>query len=125
MGIINHQLFTVLFLWLFYSCSLNTVVFLLVPCEPQNASAQLNCSTHGALVSWDAGDGSDTYQVQAVGEDGHSIECNSSSSSCSLPTMRCGQSYNISVTVLDGVCDNVHAEFRMQSGGFGCSLSRH
>ncbi|XP_041941446.1 uncharacterized protein LOC121704923 [Alosa sapidissima] len=86
-----------------------------VPCEPQNASAQLNCTTHGALVSWEAGDGSDNYLVQAVGDDGHQVGCNSSSSSCSLPSMHCGQSYNVTVTVLDGVCDSVHSEFTLQS----------
>ena len=94
----------------------------LVPCEPQNASAQLDCSTRGALVSWEASDGSNAYLVQAVGANGHHINCSSSSSNCSLPSMHCGQSYNITVTVLDGVCDSVYTQFSLQSGGFTTDL---
>lgn len=85
-------------------------------CKPQNAVAQLNCDTNSAVVSWELTDNVTRHTVQAVGSDGHRINCSSFDQSCALSGLHCGQSYNITVTALDGVCDNSNTHLILQSG---------
>lgn len=87
-----------------------------MPCKPQNASAQLNCETNSAVVSWELSDNVTRHTVQAIDSDGHRIDCTSSGHSCTLDGMHCGQSYNITVTALDGVCDNSNTHLILKSG---------
>uniref|UniRef100_A0A8C1ZR06 Fibronectin type III domain-containing protein 7 n=1 Tax=Cyprinus carpio TaxID=7962 RepID=A0A8C1ZR06_CYPCA len=91
------------------------VVLRTVSCKPQNASAQLSCDTNSAVVSWEFSDNVTRHTVQATGSDGHRIDCTSSNHSCTLSGMHCGQSYNITVTALDGVCDNSNKHLCLQS----------
>uniref|UniRef100_A0A672QZ12 Fibronectin type III domain containing 7, related sequence 4 n=1 Tax=Sinocyclocheilus grahami TaxID=75366 RepID=A0A672QZ12_SINGR len=91
------------------------VVLSTVSCKPQNASAQLNCDTNSAVVSWELSDNIKHHTVQATGSDGHRIDCSSSDHSCTLSGMHCGQSYNITVTALGGVCDNGNMHLFLQS----------
>ncbi|XP_016396758.1 fibronectin-like [Sinocyclocheilus rhinocerous] len=91
------------------------VVLSTVSCKPQNASAQLNCDTNSAVVSWELSDNIKRHTVQATGSDGHRIDCSSFDHSCTLSGMHCGQSYNITVTALDGVCDNSNMHLFLQS----------
>ncbi|XP_016319981.1 serine-rich adhesin for platelets-like [Sinocyclocheilus anshuiensis] len=91
------------------------VVLSTVSCKPQNASAQLNCDTNSAVVSWELSDNIKRHTVQATGSDGHRIDCSSSDHSCTLSGIHCGQSYNITVTALDGVCDNSNMHLFLQS----------
>uniref|UniRef100_A0A9J8D0Q5 Fibronectin type III domain-containing protein 7 n=1 Tax=Cyprinus carpio carpio TaxID=630221 RepID=A0A9J8D0Q5_CYPCA len=91
------------------------VVLRTVSCKPQNASAQLSCDTNSAVVSWEFSDNVTRHTVQATGSDGHRINCTSSNQSCTLSGMHCGQSYNITVTALDGVCDNSNKHLCLQS----------
>ncbi|XP_026061504.1 fibronectin [Carassius auratus] len=91
------------------------VVLSTVPCKPQNASAQLDCDTNSAVVSWELSDTVTHYTVQAIGSDGHRIDCTSSDHSCTLNGMHCGQNYNITVAALDGVCDNSNTHLVLKS----------
>ncbi|KAG5847415.1 hypothetical protein ANANG_G00125810 [Anguilla anguilla] len=85
-------------------------------CEPQNVSAELDCSSNVGLVAWEIGEGVASYRVQAVGPDGHRTQCNSSSTSCQLPDLHCGQRYNLTVTAQDQLCDNSNSFLTLQSG---------
>ncbi|XP_016419796.1 uncharacterized protein LOC107749215, partial [Sinocyclocheilus rhinocerous] len=91
------------------------VVLSTVPCKLQNASAHLNCDTNSAVVSWELSDNVTRHTVQAIGSDGHRIDCTSSDHSCTLAGMRCGQSYNITVTALNGACDNSNTHLMLTS----------
>ncbi|KAL0201560.1 hypothetical protein M9458_004747, partial [Cirrhinus mrigala] len=84
-------------------------------CKPQNAIAQLNCDTNSAVVSWELSDNVTHHTVQAIGSDEHHINCSSSNHSCALSGLHCGRSYNITVTALDGVCDNRNTNLILQS----------
>ncbi|KAK6311083.1 hypothetical protein J4Q44_G00191380 [Coregonus suidteri] len=86
------------------------------PCEPQNVSAHLDCHSNEGVVSWEISDRVTSHLVTAVGPDGHRLSCNSTSSSCTLPTMHCGQRYNLTVTALEGVCDNSRSQLTLPSG---------
>ncbi|XP_034036687.1 fibronectin type III domain-containing protein 7-like [Thalassophryne amazonica] len=86
-----------------------------VPCVPQNVFAEIMCSNNTGLVSWEEGDGATSYMVHAYGLDGHRTKCNSTATSCQLPSMHCGQLYNLTLTAQDGQCDNSNAYLSLQS----------
>ncbi|KAJ8357216.1 hypothetical protein SKAU_G00200100 [Synaphobranchus kaupii] len=85
-------------------------------CEPQNVSAQLDCSSNVGLVMWEQGEGVASYRVRAVGPDGHRTQCNTTFTSCQLPDLHCGQRYNLTVTAQDELCDNRNSFLTLQSG---------
>ena len=93
------------------------VALLSVPCEPQNVSTELDCQNNTALVSWELSERVFLHQVTALGSDGHSISCSSSSDSCTLPSMHCGQNYNLTVTAVDDVCNSSQSRLTVHSGG--------
>ncbi|CAL8306274.1 unnamed protein product [Lota lota] len=86
-----------------------------VPCAPHGVAAVMECSNDTGLVSWERAEGGASYQVRAVGADGHAPVCSSTGDRCQLPSMHCGQHYNLTVTVLDGLCDNVRFNLDLQS----------
>lgn len=88
----------------------------LVPCVPHQVTADIVCSNDTGVVSWEEGEGVSSYMVQAFGPSGHMTMCNSTTTSCQLPNMHCGQLYNLTVTAQDGRCDNSHAYLNLQSG---------
>lgn len=89
-----------------------------MPCVPQKVTAEMVCSNNTGVVSWEEGEGVSSYMVRAFGPDGHKTQCNSTGNCCHLPNMHCGQLYNLTVTALDGECDNSHAYLNLQSGKF-------
>ncbi|KAG7513796.1 fibronectin type III domain-containing protein 7 [Solea senegalensis] len=78
-------------------------------CVPQHVSAVMICSNDTAVVRWDEEEVMSSYLVQASGPGGHMTTCNSYENSCQLHSLHCGQLYNLTVTALDGQCDNSHA----------------
>ncbi|XP_017573413.2 uncharacterized protein LOC108439482 [Pygocentrus nattereri] len=93
-----------------HSIQMNTV-----PCEPHTLSAHIDCQSSTGLLSWEPGEGVVFYLVQAVGADGHQMQCHNTNASCSLPNMRCGQSYSLSVTAQDNYCNSSATHLNLQS----------
>ncbi|XP_014901851.1 uncharacterized protein fndc7b [Poecilia latipinna] len=85
------------------------------PCVPQEVTAEMLCGNNTGVVSWAEDEGVDSYHVQALGPDGHKIFCDSDENSCELPSMHCGQTYNLTVTAQDGRCDNSNAYLDLKS----------
>lgn len=73
-----------------------------VPCAPRNVSATLVYLTHSALVSWVGS--AVGYNVTLTGQDGHTHHCQTNSSSCEIPDIHCGETYNITVTPFSETC---------------------
>nr|XP_019965387.1 PREDICTED: uncharacterized protein LOC109644441 [Paralichthys olivaceus] len=86
-----------------------------LPCAPQGVTAEMFCSNDTGVVSWEEEEGVSSYSVQAFGPDGHRTECNSTETSCQLPSLHCGQLYNVTLTAQDGECDNSVAHLDLQS----------
>ncbi|TMS20668.1 Fibronectin type III domain-containing protein 7 [Larimichthys crocea] len=86
-----------------------------VPCVPLNVTAEMICSNDTGVVSWEVEDGVSSYMVQAFGPDGHRPTCSSTSNSCQLPDMHCGQLYNLTVTAKDQQCGSKDAFLNLQS----------
>jgi len=74
------------------------------------------CGNDTGVVSWEEAEGVSSYTVRAFGPDGHKMQCNSTATSCQLPNMHCGQLYNLTLTALDGECDESNAYLNLESG---------
>lgn len=79
-------------------------------------TSRLICSTNAAQVSWAASTNAATYTLTAAGG-GHTLNCSSPSTNCTLSNLVCGRVYDIVVTATDGTCVSNHsAPFRQDEG---------
>ncbi|XP_018532382.1 mucin-4 isoform X2 [Lates calcarifer] len=75
-----------------------------VPCAPQNVSATLVCFNHSALVTWVGSSSAVGYNVTLTGQDGHTHHCHTNTTSCQVPDIHCGETYDITVTPYSKTC---------------------
>ncbi|XP_078524471.1 uncharacterized protein LOC144797641 [Lissotriton helveticus] len=68
------------------------------PCAPTNLVAVVDCDTQIANILWDVADGAVFYISTATGLYGDKYTCNSTTTSCSMGNLPCGQIYNVTVT---------------------------
>ncbi|XP_078263980.1 fibronectin type III domain-containing protein 7-like [Rhinoraja longicauda] len=76
------------------------------PCIPEIITAQVDCDTNDALVSWEQSKGSDLYVATAKATDEHEHLCNTVETSCKITDLHCGQSYNITVKAGNEICNS-------------------
>ncbi|XP_059839610.1 fibronectin type III domain-containing protein 7-like [Hypanus sabinus] len=76
------------------------------PCTPEGITAQVGCDTNDALVWWEQSDGSDVYFATAEASDGHEHQCNAVGTTCNMTDLHCGESYNITVTAANEICNS-------------------
>lgn len=68
-------------------------------------------------VSWTQTPGSDNYTAWAIGTDGHRRSCNSTSDSCSIHDLQCGEVYEVAVTSSAMGCDIIAgSDYKLHSG---------
>lgn len=74
------------------------------PCASQHLTVQYSPSI--AQLFWNS---SRTTNFTAVGvtEQGLTVSCNTSSTTCALPGLECGQIYNITLHAQTSVCDSM------------------
>ncbi|XP_034439595.1 uncharacterized protein LOC117760582 [Hippoglossus hippoglossus] len=75
------------------------------PCDPTNMTAALNCISGAVTVTWGASAGASHYTVLAEAS-GHVDSCTSTSTSCDLTQLRCGEDYTVTVLAGDGNCNS-------------------
>ncbi|XP_029988577.1 fibronectin-like [Sphaeramia orbicularis] len=85
--------------------SSETISIETAPCDPTNVAAVLDCGTRVATVSWEASDGADYYTVVAQASD-YTDSCRSTSTSCELSQLMCGETYSVTVLAGDGTCNS-------------------
>ena len=86
-----------------YFCFVSLPFLFPVACAPVNVSASLVCP-NSAHVTWVESSGATSYNVTAVGQDGHIEDCSTNGTSCQIRNMQCGQNYTITVTPYAGSC---------------------
>uniref|UniRef100_A0A3P8XZQ8 Fibronectin type-III domain-containing protein n=2 Tax=Esox lucius TaxID=8010 RepID=A0A3P8XZQ8_ESOLU len=74
------------------------------PCDPQNSTVELECSTNVATVTWDLTSTAQNYTVTATDAFGTNSSCSTSKTSCSFSDLNCGQTYTFSVMGHTNVC---------------------
>ncbi|XP_069825096.1 receptor-type tyrosine-protein phosphatase beta-like isoform X2 [Dendropsophus ebraccatus] len=77
------------------------------PCSPMHLTATPVCAINGASAQWDPSAGAVSYTAGFHGPDGSEASCDSSTTSCSVSGLQCGQRYNVTVTAYDGGCRSI------------------
>lgn len=67
-------------------------------------AADSDCRNDSAEVSWSLANGGDAYRASAVAEDGHRASCETDGQRCHLTELRCGRTYNVSLTTISDHC---------------------
>ncbi|XP_054602382.2 serine-rich adhesin for platelets [Nothobranchius furzeri] len=79
---------------------------LTAPCMPTSVSAELNCTSSKALISWRRGASVEAtaYNALATSSTGHNSSCTSMGASCYIDHLVCGQVYSVSVEAIHSGC---------------------
>ncbi len=102
------------------------------PCAPNNVTVRLQCLNNTAVVSWEGSPSAVGYNVTAVGRDGDIKYSTVTGTSCQLPNMHCGQTYEIVITPFSHTCTGFPtAPYTFNAGVYwqlpqiGCKLLSH
>ncbi|XP_075142276.1 fibronectin type III domain-containing protein 7-like [Leptodactylus fuscus] len=77
------------------------------PCSLTYLTATPDCGTVGSSVHWDPSEGAVSYTAVFHGPDGSEVSCDTSTTSCSVSELQCGQLYNVTATAFDGICHSI------------------
>ncbi|XP_061739473.1 uncharacterized protein LOC133540674 [Nerophis ophidion] len=80
------------------------------PCPPTQLRVDSSCDSEDIALSWQASPGSLTYTAVAENTRGQRWTCNTSSTSCSIPALQCGQSYQVYVSGVDDRCNGARSQ---------------
>lgn len=74
------------------------------PCAPTQLSVDSSCESNNISVSWQASQGSVSYTAVAENAAGLRWSCNTSSTTCQITGLPCGQQYQVYVAGFDEKC---------------------
>lgn len=77
-----------------------------VPCPPTSLTAQPECGTNSATLTWEASAGAIGYTATVTGEHGHVASCHSNTTSCSVK-LDCGRQYAAVVVASSENCNSI------------------
>ncbi|XP_066508135.1 fibronectin type III domain-containing protein 7-like [Hoplias malabaricus] len=77
------------------------------PCAPVNVQAVKDCHWNTATVQWQGQQPGGSYVARLVDNEGAVLNCSTSSNICSVPNLRCGHTYNITVRQMDTNCSSL------------------
>lgn len=87
------------------------------PCVPQNVSVESRCAAGAMVVSWSPNPEAQYYHVAAVSNTGARLNCNSSTTKCTMNNLPCGQNYNITVMSVRDSCESKPSAMVKTSSG--------
>lgn len=82
------------------------------PCPPTQLMVNSSCKSNNISVSWQASQGSVSYMAVAENEQGRRWSCNTSSTSCQISGLLCGQQYNVYVVGIDDKCTGAKSDMK-------------
>uniref|UniRef100_A0A3Q3WDV2 Fibronectin type-III domain-containing protein n=1 Tax=Mola mola TaxID=94237 RepID=A0A3Q3WDV2_MOLML len=91
-----------------------------LPCPPTNVTTVHTCAPDPVPVAWTPSDSAKFYTAVAVSGRGHSSECTTNQTSCSLPGLQCGEVYTVGVS---GADDNSPCSPRGLRATTGCGTN--
>lgn len=87
---------------------------------PTDVNATRTCGESSIDVKWAASAGAKYYTALAT-TSGHSSNCMSNSTSCSIPSLLCGRSYNVSVAAANENCTSHQSQAVILQTGKYCT----
>lgn len=74
------------------------------PCPPTQLRVDSSCESNNISVSWQASQGSFSYMAVAENAEGLRWSCNTSSTTCQISGLPCGQQYQVYAAGVDEMC---------------------
>ncbi|KAK1803500.1 hypothetical protein P4O66_020926, partial [Electrophorus voltai] len=76
------------------------------PClpDPSSVAVAVNCDSNTASVRWAWSNGASSSEVTVTSNDGYLATCASNQTQCNFTNLLCGQTYNVSMVTINGVC---------------------
>ncbi|XP_030016446.1 fibronectin type III domain-containing protein 7-like [Sphaeramia orbicularis] len=74
------------------------------PCLPTNIRTGSECHSETLLTTWDAAEGALSYQVEVEGNTLDQYNCTSSTNSCSVEGVPCGEHFSVWITASNDNC---------------------
>lgn len=69
-------------------------------------TADYSCVSASAGVSWGAVFGAESYRAIAVDQNGRTVSCTSTSTTCQLSNLGCGRDYVVQVSAMANNCES-------------------
>lgn len=86
-------------------------------CPPDQITASLDCTANEALISWRGEPRMNSFTATIVDEEQGLLSCSSTYTNCSIPNLKCGQLYTVTVCHHDGMCPSMPSvPIYMESG---------
>lgn len=83
------------------------------PCPPTQLTVDSSCESNNISVSWQASQGSFSYMAVAENAEGQRWSCNTSSTTCQISGLPCGQQYYVYAAGLDANCIGAKSNIEM------------
>lgn len=77
----------------------------------------MHCGNRSASLSWTGSVGAVSYVGLAQSDNGTTIYCHSTNTSCSLQGLVCGTVYNFTVKASDGICNSSYSDSLIGGAG--------
>lgn len=77
---------------------------LTAPCLPTNVRTAAECHADMLITTWDSAAGALSYTVEAQGNTGETYNCSSSSNSCAVTGVPCGEHLSVWITASSDKC---------------------
>lgn len=72
-----------------------------------SVSVDYSCTARSVLVQWSPVFGADSYKATALSDSGAQLTCSSTSTSCEISGLSCGQTFVVHVTPMSDNCRNM------------------
>ncbi|XP_044055462.1 uncharacterized protein LOC122877670 [Siniperca chuatsi] len=83
------------------------------PCPPTQLRVDSSCESNNISVSWQASQGSVSYMAVAENTQGRRWSCNTSSTTCQISGLLCGQTYKVYAVGVNEKCIGAHSDIKM------------
>ncbi|XP_071200535.1 mucin-3B [Salvelinus alpinus] len=80
------------------------------PCLPDHIEAFLNCAANNALIVWQGHHSILSYTATIEDTEGGLLSCSTTGNNCTVPSLKCGQLYSVSVMHHDGICPSIPSQ---------------
>lgn len=89
------------------------------PCPPTQLRVDSSCESNNISVSWQTSRGSLSYMAVAEDADGLRWSCNTSSTTCQISGLLCGQQYQVYTVGVDENCIGAKSNVEViRTGGY-------
>lgn len=78
----------------------------LAPCLPTNLRRKAECDPNRLVINWDSAAGALSYFVEAKGNTKESYNCTTSSSSCEITNVPCGEHLSVWIVASNSKCSS-------------------